>query len=86
MRIPRMNKRLAAFGAGIALWEAIVHGSLFLGRQRPKLFGIRLTDKLNLAQSIVPVAVAILLGRYAFSIAMSQIRLTGEDFIGEVAT
>lgn len=86
MRIPRMTKRFAAFGAGVALWEAIVHGSLLFSRQRPTLFGIRLTDRLNLVQSIVPAVVAILLGRYAFSIAMSRMELSGEDFIGEVAT
>jgi hypothetical protein len=79
-----MTKRLAAFGAGVALWEAIVHGSLLISRQRPTLFGIQLTDRLNVVQSLVPAAVALLLGRYAFSTALSRIPARQETPAGEI--
>ena len=86
MRIGRMTKRLAAFGAGIAPWEAIVHGSLLLSRQRPTLFGIRLTDRLNLVQSVMPPAAAVLLGRYAVATAMRRFPAEHDASVGEVAT
>jgi len=84
MRLVRMTKRLAAFGAGVALWEAIVHGSLLISRQRPTLFGIQLTDRLNVVQSLGPAAVALLLGRYAFSTALSRIPARHETPAGEI--
>jgi hypothetical protein len=67
MSLKTIIKRLAAFGAGIALWEAIVHASLLISRQRPRIFGIQLTDRVNLIQTVVPSIVAIALGRYAFA-------------------
>lgn len=36
--------------------------------------------------AVLPAVIAILLGRYAVSVAMGLIRLSGEDFISEVAT
>ncbi|MEX2046418.1 MAG: L-2-amino-thiazoline-4-carboxylic acid hydrolase [Chloroflexota bacterium] len=66
MRAPSF-KRLAAFGAGIAAWEAVVHASLFLNRQSPRLFGIRLAPRLNAVQSIVPAIAALGLARYALA-------------------
>lgn len=66
MKAPSV-KLLAAFGAGIAAWEAVVHASLFLNRQSPRLFGIRLAPRLNAVQSVVPAVVAIGLARYALA-------------------
>jgi len=60
-------KLLAAFGAGIAAWEAVVHASLFLNRQSPRLFGIRLSPRLNVMQSVVPAIAAAGLVRYALA-------------------
>ncbi len=54
--------------------------------RRPRIFGIRRSGTLNLVRSLLPAAVAILLGRYALSMAMGRIRMSGEDFVGEVAT
>lgn len=66
MRAPSL-KLLAAFGAGVAAWEAVVHASLFLSRQSPRLFGIRLAPRLNAVQSIVPAIAALGLARYALA-------------------
>jgi len=66
MRSPSL-KLLAAFGAGIAAWEAVVHASLLLNRQSPRLFGIRLAPRLNAVQSVVPAIAAVALGRYALA-------------------
>lgn len=60
-------KLIAAFGAGIAAWEAVVHAALFVNRESPTLFGVRLTPRLNALQSIVPVVVAVGLARYALA-------------------
>ena len=63
----RSRELLAAFGAGIATWESVVHASLLLDRQSPRVFGIRLAPRLNVVQSVVPAAVAIGLARYALA-------------------
>lgn len=59
-----LPKTLAAFGAGIASWESIVHLSLLANRQSPRLFGIRLSPRVNLVQTIVPAVAAIALAAY----------------------
>lgn len=66
MRSPSL-KLLAAFGAGIAAWEAAVHASLLLNRQSPRLFGIRHALRLNAVQSVVPAIAAVGLARYALA-------------------
>ncbi len=68
MDIRRLPLRaVAAFGAGIALWEAILHASLLANRLTPRLFGIRLSPRLNAIQVVVPGLISVLLARYAFS-------------------
>ena len=57
---------LTAFGAGVALWEAIVHASLLVSGQSPKILGIKLAPRLNLVQTIVPGLTAGALGLFAF--------------------
>lgn len=66
MGAPSLNL-FAAFGAGIAAWEAVVHASLLINRQSPRLFGIRLAPRLNAVQSVVPALVAIGLARFALA-------------------
>lgn len=58
--------KIAAFGAGVALWEAAVHCSLLLNRVQPTLFGIRLVSRLNFVQSVVPALTGVALLRFAF--------------------
>lgn len=59
-------KKVAAFGAGLAVWEATVHLSLLLARSEPRLFGIHLGRRLNVVQTIVPALCGAALLRYAF--------------------
>ena len=59
-------KNVIAFGAGVAAWEAVVHFSLLVNRAQPRLFGIRMTRRLNTIQSIVPALCSMALIRYAF--------------------
>lgn len=66
MGAPR-TRGLAAFAAGVTAWEAVVHLSLLLNRSSPRLFGIRLSPRLNLLQTTVPAAFALVLARYAFA-------------------
>lgn len=66
MKTPSL-RTIAAFGAGVATWEAIVHASLLLNRQTPRLFGIRLTPRVNFVQSVVPAIFAVAVARYAFA-------------------
>jgi hypothetical protein len=66
MKAPSL-KLLAAFGAGIAAWEAVVHASLLLNRQSPRLFGLRLAPRLNAVQSVVPAIAAVGLARFALA-------------------
>ena len=64
-RQPRA-RLVAAFGAGVALWEAIVHASLLLSGRSPRILGFKLVPRANLVQSILPALTGLALARYAF--------------------
>ena len=63
---------LAAFGAGVTLWEAVVHGSLLANRQSPQVFGVKLVPGVNLVQTIVPAIASVALARLAFAPGRSK--------------
>lgn len=58
---------IALFFSGVAAWESVTHLSLLVSKQEPVVFGIRLTRRLNIIQTIVPALVAILLAWWALS-------------------
>ncbi|MFQ6119989.1 MAG: hypothetical protein ACE5KE_08900 [Methanosarcinales archaeon] len=59
-------KEVAKFVSGLSAWEAIVHGSLWLSEITPTIFGITLTETLNMIQTIIPAIISIVLAYYAW--------------------
>ena len=59
-------KEPAKFFAGVAAWESVVHASLLVSGANPVVFGITLSNEINLLQTIVPAIVSILLGYFAW--------------------
>ena len=59
-------KELAKFVSGLTAWEAIVHGSLWLSGTNPIIFGITLTETINIIQTIIPTITSGILIYYAW--------------------
>jgi hypothetical protein len=59
-------KEIAKFVSGLSTWEAIVHGSLWLSKTTPTIFGIMLTETLNIIQTIIPAIISVVLVYYAW--------------------
>jgi hypothetical protein len=65
-------KEVAKFACGVTAWEAVVHASLLLNGQTVVFFGIALTPTLNFVQTVVPAAVSVVLGLWAWATAESN--------------
>jgi len=59
-------KEIAKFVSGLSVWEAVVHGSLWLSKTTPTIFGITLTETLNIIQTIIPAIISVMLVYYAW--------------------
>lgn len=59
-------KEIAKFASGITAWESFVHLSLWLSGATPTIFGITLTENLNLIQTIIPAILSILLAYFGW--------------------
>jgi len=59
-------KEIAKFASGVTAWEAIVHGSLWVSGTTLTIFGITLTETLNMTQTIIPAIVSVVLAYYAW--------------------
>ena len=60
-------KEIAKFAAGLTAWESIVHFSLATSGNIPiRLWGIRITEPVNVIQIIVPAACSVFLIYYAW--------------------
>jgi hypothetical protein len=66
MRGTERWKEVAKFACGLTAWEAVAHLSLLLSGRTVVLFGVALTPALNLVQTVVPAAVSLALGWWAW--------------------
>lgn len=59
-------REIAKFFCGVTAWESFVHASLLGSHANPVVFGITMTDTLNLVQIYIPAIVSIALGFFAW--------------------
>ncbi|MBR9689943.1 MAG: hypothetical protein GOV01_03540 [Candidatus Altiarchaeota archaeon] len=59
-------KEIAKFASGMAAWESIAHGYLWLSKTQMTVFGFVLTEKLNMLQSVFSAVISGLFAYYAW--------------------